>query len=150
MFNFILKLFEKKPEARGANQVYSIIPVLITGSTGSSQVDQKSRSVSTSQVDTPASNIAAVITLITAGVGVSNVISGIAWSYTADPVGGNLMVENGSGIVIFSVDITNQGPGFIPFNPPKKGSTNTAMIITLSAGGVGVTGKVNLLNSWTE
>jgi len=29
-------------------------------------------------------------------------------------------------------------------------SANIALIITLSAGGIGVTGKVSVLNHWTE
>lgn len=160
MFNSIQKLF-KKEEVRGM-VAYGTVnqgapstsanawPVSIAGSTSSSQTDQRSRSVSTGQVHDPIANTAAIITLGAAGVGISNVISGIAWSYNADPTGGNLIVENGSGSTVFSIDITNQGPGFIPFNPPKKGTANTDMIITLAAGGASVVGKVNLLNSWTE
>jgi len=110
-----------------------------------------SKAVSTSDVHVPSSNTAAVLTFSAAGGGISHALSGVAWSYSGgDPTGGNLKIEDGSGNVVFSVDITSQGPGFFPFPRPKKGTANTAMIITLAAGGSGVTGKVNALNHWTE
>jgi hypothetical protein len=109
-----------------------------------------SKAVSTSDVHAPASNTAAVLTYAAGGAGVSHVIDTVAWSYSGgDPTGGNLKIENGSGQTIFSVDITSQGPGFFPFPRPKKGTANTALIITLAAGGSGITGKINA-NHWTE
>ena len=101
-------------------------------------------------VHVPASNTAAVITYAAAGAGVSHVISGVAWSYSAAPTGGNLKIEDASGTTVFSVDITAAGPGFIPFQSPLKGTANAAMILTLAAGGSGVTGKVDALGKWTE
>jgi hypothetical protein len=101
-------------------------------------------------VHAPSSNTAAVVTYSAAGASYKHVITGIAWSYSGDPTAGNLKIENGSGTVIFSIDITTKGPGVIYFSIPKKGSTNTAMIITLAAGGSGVTGKVSVLSHWVE
>lgn len=109
-----------------------------------------SRAVSTGDVHAPAANTAAVVNLAAAGAGKFNVIDGIAWSYSGDPTGGNLKVEDGAGNVVFSVDITSAGPGFIPFMHPKRGSANTALVVTLAAGGAGVTGKVSLLGVWVE
>lgn len=100
-------------------------------------------------IHAPAANTAAVVTYA-ATAGVSHVIKGIAYSYSAAPTGGNLKVEDGSGTVVFSMDITAAGPGFIPFDAAKKGTVNTAMIVTLAAGGVGVTGKVSVLGHWTQ
>lgn len=108
------------------------------------------RAAASTNVHVPSSNTAAVITYAAAGAGVSHVISGIAWSYSAAPTAGNLKVEDGSGTTVFSIDITAAGPGFIPFAAPLKGTANTAMIITLAAGGSGVSGKVNSLGKWTE
>ena len=105
---------------------------------------------SVNDVSAPASNTAAVVTYNAAGANISHLIGGIAWSYNAAPTGGNLKVEDGSGTTVFSMDITAAGAGFIPFTPPKKGSTNTAMIITLAAGGASVTGKVSIHNHWAE
>lgn len=90
------------------------------------------------------------MTYAAAGSGVSNVIGGIAWSYSAAPTSGNLKVEDGSGTTVFSIDITVSGPGFIPFARPLKGTANTALIVTLAAGGTGVSGKVSVLSRWTE
>lgn len=109
-----------------------------------------SRAAAATNVHAPAANTAAIITYTAAGAGIAHAVSGIAWSYSAAPTGGNLKVEDGSGVTVFSADITAAGPGFIPFQAPLKGSTNTAMIITLAAGGSGVTGKVNVLGKWTE
>jgi hypothetical protein len=104
----------------------------------------------TSDNNTPATNTNAVITYAAAGAGQVNVISGVAWSYSAAPTGGRLKIEDGSGNIVFDIDITAAGPGFIPFRPPKKGTANTALILTLYAGGSGVQGKVNALGAWTE
>ena len=84
-----------------------------------------------------------------AGAGVSNVLALVAWSYDNTPTAGSLTIEDGSGTTVFKVDITAAGPGFIPFDPPLKGTANTALIATLAAGGAGVSGIVNL-HTWTE
>lgn len=106
---------------------------------------------SSSDVHEPASNTAAVVTYA-AAAGVRQVITGAAWSYSGgDPTGGNLKIEDVSGTTVFSMDITSQGAGLIAFPQPKKSAAvNTALIITLAAGGGGVTGKVSILNHWTE
>lgn len=91
-------------------------------------------------VHAPATSTAAIITYAADAYG-AHVISGVAWSYTAAPTGGNLQIEDGSGNVIFSVDITAAGPGYFAFPDGLKGSVNTAMIITLADGGA-TTGKV--------
>jgi hypothetical protein len=101
--------------------------------------------------NTPATNTNAVITLAAPGAGKVNVLSGVAWSYSAAPTGGRLKLEDVSGTIVFDIDITSAGPGFIPFVPPKKNAAaNTAFIITLYAGGAGIQGKVNVLGAWTE
>jgi hypothetical protein len=100
-------------------------------------------------VSTPAAEAAAVITYAAPGALKSNVLAAIYWSYSAAPTGGNIKVEDGAGNTIFNLDITSAGPGFLPFNPPKKGTYNAAMIITLAAGGSGVTGKLSL-SHWVQ
>jgi hypothetical protein len=73
-------------------------------------------------------------------------IEGVAWSYSGTPgAGARIQIEDGSGTVIFSEDITSSGPGFFSFEEGLRGSVNTAMIVTLTSGGVGVTGKVNVV-----
>lgn len=97
-------------------------------------------------VHAPAANTAAVVTYAADATPRSHIITGIAWSYYGGiPVGGNLQVTDGA-TVIFNIDIHEEGPGAIEFPRPKKGANNTAMAITLAAGGAGVTGKLSILN----
>ena len=99
-------------------------------------------------INVPSSNTAAVVTYA-ADTTHKHTISGVAWSYNATPTAGRLTIQDGSGNTVFDIDITNAGPGFMPFQKPKQGAAiNTAMIITLAAGGAGVTGKVNVLGHW--
>jgi hypothetical protein len=97
---------------------------------------------------TAAANTSAVLTYA-AVANQSHILSGVAFSYSATPVGGSLTITDGLTIVL-SVDILSGGAGFIPFNPPVRGSINTALTITLAAGGAGVIGKVSTLGRWTE
>jgi hypothetical protein len=102
---------------------------------------------STGDVHAPASNTAAVVTYAATSAG-RHALTAIAWSYSAAPTGGNLKIEDGSGTVIFSMDITAAGANSIDFPLPKCGRLNTAMIVTLAAGGSGITGKVNVINHY--
>ncbi len=97
--------------------------------------------------DAPAANTAAEVEIAAAGAGVCNVIRGIAWSYNAEPTGGNLKIEDGA-TTVFSMDIATAGAGFVPVF--GKGSANTALTVTLAAGGADVSGKVNVLEAWEE
>lgn len=91
-----------------------------------------------------ASNAAAVVTVAAAATK-CHAISGLAWSYSGSPTGGTVKIEDGSGTTVFSLDITAAGPGSVLFGKPMRGTVNTALIVTLAAGGGGVVGKVNLL-----
>lgn len=103
----------------------------------------------TADVHAPAADTAAVVTY-SAASGQKHIISGIAWSYNGAPTGGNLKIEDGSGVTVFDMDITSAGAGIIEFPFPKAGSVNTAMIITLAAGGGTVVGTLSVLNHWKE
>lgn len=104
----------------------------------------------TANVHTPATNTNAVVTY-SAVSSQSHCISGVAFSYSGGtPTNANLKIEDGSGNTVFSVDVTSSGVGFIPFFPFLRGSVNTALIITLSAGGAGISGKLSVLNHWRE
>ncbi len=106
---------------------------------------------STSDSNAPGSaNTAAVITYAAGAAGVQHCIGGVAWSYIGGTPTGLLKIEDGSGNIVFQLDIGAAGTGQINFIPPKKGTAATAMIITLTAGGTGITGKVNCLSHWTE
>ena len=123
---------------------------LLPGTAAIGTVSQTPVACSTVDVHAPAVNTAAVVTY--AGDATKkHAITGIAWSYAGGtPVGGNLQITDG-GAVVFTVDIDKSGPGGYEFPRPKMGmAINSAMVITLAAGGAGVTGKVSIENHWTE
>jgi hypothetical protein len=116
-----------------------------------SSKDQLSRGIEGTAADTatPASNIAAVVTYAAPGTSYRNCISGVAWSYSAAPAGGNLSVTDGS-TVIFTMGITAAGAGVVYFDPPRLSSVNAALVITLAAGGSGVFGTLSVTGHWNE
>lgn len=75
-------------------------------------------------------------------------ISSVWWSYSGTPTGGRLTITDGSANNWIDVDITAGGPGFINFVPPVQMLAATNMLVTLAAGGSGVTGKVGV-NAWS-
>jgi len=93
-------------------------------------------------------NANAVLTL--AAGRARNLISGqIVWSYNGIPTTGRLTVLGGGFHVDF--DITNGGPGFIPFMVPMHAMDDNPIIITLYAGGVaGMVGKLSLMGRGME
>lgn len=96
-------------------------------------------------------NAAAVITLPAAGVNRNHVLTGVSFGYNATPTSGcYLKIEDGSGNVVFRVPVTEAGEKPVNFYPPKVFSSNTDLIITLSAGGPGVTGDLNILGRRVE
>ena len=88
----------------------------------------------------PAANTAATITLAAPTSG-NRRINQIAWSYDGDPTGGRLSITDG-GSTVFDLDITKGGPGYLPH--PIQITDGAAMVITLAAGGDGITGKLNV------
>ena len=82
--------------------------------------------------------------------GRSYILGGVAWSYNGAPVAGRLTIENGAGDIVFDIDIIAAGPNSILFEPKVRGSLNTALIITLFAGGAGVIGKLNAIGLHTQ
>jgi hypothetical protein len=98
----------------------------------------------------PAANTTAIITYPASGVGLRHVIGGVSWSYDATPTSGNIKIEDGAGTSFLNLDITASGPGQIEFDPPKKGSPNTDMIVTLYQGGPNVKGKLTINEHWVE
>ena len=140
----------KADAAASSSTSSSSVIALLKGLFSNTATLVKSRSAAAADINAPAANTAAVVTYAAAGAGVSHCISGVAWSYGGTPVGGNLKIEDGSGTIVFTADITGSGPGFIPFPSPKKGAATTAMIVTLATGGAAVSGKVSVLSHWTE
>lgn len=97
-------------------------------------------------VSNPAANVAAIVTYA-AMVGRTHCIQGIYFAYDDTPAASLLQVVAG-GRVLFSCYITWHGMGFLPLT--KKGLPGEAMVITLPAGGVGISGSLSIGNHWTE
>lgn len=92
-----------------------------------------------SALQAPAANTAAVATLA-AVPGQSWALSKIIWSYNGTPTAGSLTIAwNSASIVLY---ITSAGPGEFIFPEDFVLPLNTAVVITLAAGGAGVTGTV--------
>lgn len=91
-------------------------------------------------VHVPAANTAAVLTFA-AVVGQRHVFIFIVWSYSGAPTGGRLTITDG-GTTVLDIDITAGGPGDLA--PQLRGEINSAMVVTLAAGGAGITGKLNV------
>ena len=89
----------------------------------------------------PGSATAAVVTFAAIATRMHS-FKQIVWSYDGTPVGGRLSITIGA-TTVFDISITAGGPGFIPldFKAPK----NQAVTVTLASGGVGITGKLNII-----
>ena len=90
------------------------------------------------------SNTAAIITVAAATLDY-HIVDWIGWSYDGVPTGGKLTITI-DGTEVFDLDITTDGPGQFIFPPagfydPTR-DPNEALVITLAAGGSGVTGKL--------
>lgn len=90
----------------------------------------------------------AVVTLVAPAPGYANVIGGLVWSYSDDPTGGRLTIES-DGDLLYDVDVTTGGPGFFIFDPPLMGNAVEDLVVTLTAGGTGVVGKLTVLGVTT-
>lgn len=95
-------------------------------------------------------NAAAVVTYALVA-GKSHYIEEVVAGFSAAPgAGATLKVEDGSGTIIWQVPL----PAAIlnPLRLPvrKRGTVGTAMIVTLSAGGAGVVGFVNVIDHTTD
>lgn len=91
--------------------------------------------------DTAAANTAVVRTFA-AVPGQIHRLTALAWSYSAAPTGGRILVQDGAATRL-DLDITagGQAPDAMPPGG-IQGTVNTAMTVTLAAAGVGIVGKL--------
>lgn len=80
-----------------------------------------------------------------AETGKQHMITGVAWSYSLNPVNGGLRIEDGANNIVFRTHITSAGAGFFEFPGGKLGTVSTLMRITLDAGGTGASGTISVL-----
>lgn len=93
-------------------------------------------------INLPTSNTAAVIT-ISAIANQRIIIHNIQWSYSADPTGGNIKAAFGTGPTSkLDLDVTKGGPGVLCST--IFGAYGEQAVVTLAAGGSGITGKLSL------
>ena len=90
--------------------------------------------------NTSTANAAAVITISAPGAGLCLQLNQLTFSYSGAPTNGLLTIQQGS-TVIHETAITAAGAG--PLVGGYKLGANTAMTITLAAGGSGVVGRVS-------
>jgi hypothetical protein len=105
-----------------------------------------SQLASTAQTATAASNTNVVITL-TAVAGKSHRLTFLAYDWSAAATSVQLTVEDGSGNTVLSFRTVTTATTVTAIPLPGsgiKGTPNTAMIITLTAGGSGVVGRLNI------
>lgn len=95
----------------------------------------------------PAANTAATITKAAVSDR-RHAVHGILFSYSAAPTGGRLTVTDG-GTTVLDIDITAAGAQVIPLDHQAAFEVNSAVVFTLAAGGIGVTGKLQLLGHTT-
>lgn len=91
----------------------------------------------------PSANTAAVVTLPAGGAGTRNVVDQIFFSYSASPTNGSLVITDG-GATVISVAITATGLQSMVFVRPYVAAENSAVVVTLAAGGGSVVGKLNV------
>lgn len=98
-----------------------------------------------SKLDAAANTAATKI--ITGGTGISWVFLGVEWSYQGGTPDGALAILV-AGVAVKSFDISTEGHDFLDFTKmePMGGipaPISVAIGVSLSAGGAGITGKVN-------
>src|SRR5437667_11090397 len=94
---------------------------------------------------TPATALAgtAVTVTLSAVAGAYHQVHNISWSYSAMPTGGRITVTDG-GTTVVDFDLVQDPFDSLPTSllPILSVAQNTDMVITLAAGGIGVTGKL--------
>lgn len=90
-------------------------------------------------------NRAATITL-TGVTDYCQCISGFSFSYSAAPTNGSANIQiTDNGFIVFNLDIVSTKEYSIYFYPALAASNGNNLVITLSAAGAGITGKLNIL-----
>lgn len=97
----------------------------------------------------PTSNTAATWTL-TPDAGKCICIQQIAFSYSDDPTNATLKIAISSTNYFGPMGITKGGAGVFEFDPPLKFAAGLIPVVTLSAGGSGITGKLAHVGYWQE
>lgn len=87
-------------------------------------------------------NISLVLTIAAPGGNLRNSFNYLHWSYNGNPTNGTLTIVSGD--IIETMYVTSGGVGFLPFEGVAF-PENTAVTVTLSAGGTDVLGSLALI-----
>ena len=109
-------------------------------------VEIKAVQQTSSDTATSSSNAAGAITYA-AVAGMRHALHSLTVSYSGGTATGELKIEDGAGNTVWSVVLPAAGVYHFDFPTPLQGSKNTALVVTLAAGGSGVVGKVNAQHS---
>lgn len=91
---------------------------------------------------------AAIVNFPPATSNVGVVIDSIHWSYSATPASpASILILDGP-TVLYNVDITAAGPGFLPLQAAFNITGTNVLSVSLLSGGVGVVGKLNVIASY--
>lgn len=99
---------------------------------------------STGDISAPASNTNAVVTYPATGERLHR-IGGVLTSFSAQPTGAELTIQSNA-TVIARHFITTSNPTEIIFNEGIANTMGESMVITLTAGGVGISGRLQVIN----
>lgn len=94
-------------------------------------------------VHEPAANTAAVVTLA-AETNTVHVLHAAHGGYDAAPTAGKLLTIAIGGSTVRAIPVAVAGPFSIKFPRGLRGTKNQALVVTLAAGGAGITGKVSI------
>lgn len=85
----------------------------------------------------------AVTTTYAAAAGQRHRLTFLSFSYSAAPAGARITIQDGASTIL-DLDYATTAVANVPLPPGGlEGSVNTAMTVTLAAGGAGVVGKLN-------
>jgi hypothetical protein len=94
--------------------------------------------------NTSAANAAALVTIAAPGAGLAIQLNNLFFGYSDAPTSGTLTIAS-AGLNSIVIPVTSGGAGFL--NIPIRANVNTALTVTLSAGGTGLIGYCSAIYS---
>jgi hypothetical protein len=94
--------------------------------------------------NTSAANAAALVTIAAPGAGLAIQLTNLFFGYSDAPTAGTLTIAS-AGLTSIVIPVTSGGAGFL--NIPIRANVNTALTVTLSAGGTGLIGYCSAIYS---
>lgn len=128
--------------------IVSLLKGLVHLLSGTGQLNPTARAGAATHLHAPAANTIAVVTLA-ATPGSGHAIGLVVAAFSATPAAGAVLTIAEGATTVFHAYIPAAGPHTIPFHAPLLGAAGAAVVVTLTAGGAGVSGSLSV-HSWTE